>query len=233
MLNYSMSFLDNIKNPPKLSGPVKIVLPKPTKSKGGKWKILNKQNLHGDIKKRVMEFVKADEQGKQQRDTAMQVMSSMLKSNKYNKKDQLLLIGALSERKSLPFVNRLLSKFPEENVKQGGIMYASMKNGKPASQNQSTVPLPPPPPLPKKSKSPQLPKKSKSPQLPNTKETAVNNSNNNTFYTPIKKTNVHSNTATALTTIKRLLRSQKSNEILRINLLVVGKKVKKMKYDKT
>jgi outer membrane biosynthesis protein TonB len=151
---------------------------------------------------------------------------------------KLLIIGALSERKNLPFVNSLLQKFSEDQIKNGISALNSLRKTGRIKGNEYGIPLPPPPPPPPPPKKPS-PKKSTpkkpSPKKPSPKKPSPRSlsrkSNNTVFYTP--DTTSKNNTMTALSTIKKLLKSQKANEILKINLLIVGKKVKQLKYSRT
>jgi hypothetical protein len=155
LYSYFMSLLDNIKTGPKLQGVVKFKLPKQTTVKtGGKWKILNTQAPLQNLMKRVAEYVAANTQGKKQRDTALNSMLSTLSSNKYNKMHKLLIIGALSERKNLPFVNSLLQKFSEDQIKNGISALNSLRKTGRIKGNEYGIPPPPPPPPPPKKPSP-------------------------------------------------------------------------------
>jgi hypothetical protein len=223
-----MSLLANIKTA-KLTGAVKVKLPpQTTKKTGGKWKILNTQAPLQNLMKRVSEYIAANSQGKKQRDTALDSMLSTLSSNKYNKMHKLLILGALSERKNIPFVNSFLQKFPENQIKNGtSALNLLRKTGKISENKMSAIPLPPPPKMPSPKRPPKMPSPKRPPKMPSPSPKA----NSTVFYTP--RTSNKSNTMTALSTIKKLLDSQKSNEILKINLLIVGKKVKQLKYSRT
>jgi hypothetical protein len=225
-----MSFLNELKAGPKLTGAVQVKLPpKPSGTQTAKkWKILNNKNLFENITKRIKEYIMTDNLGKLQRNTAFNTMLTKLKSNKYNKIHRQLLIGGLSERKNQPFVKKLLNEFNSTEIKNAINVFENMK------KKGKGVPLPPPPiafnPNAKKPISKLVPKTKKSPKKP-TKISSKSNSNNDEFFTP--KTSYVHNSSTALNTVEKLLKTQKPNDILKVHLLFAGKKMKKISYSRT
>ena len=216
-----MSFLDNIKSgKSKLTGAVKIKLPKHIAKKSkNKWDILDKQAPLQNLMKRVQEYIQADMLGKKQRNAAFNSMSFILKSNKYNDSQQLILLGAFKQHKDLPFVKRLLDKFPASQIESGiSLMQMLKKTGEISAAKVPALKKP----------SPKFVDKTPSP--PALKKPSPNLSPNEEYYTPLGKIPDAKNTKTALGSIKQLLHTQKPNDVLKISLLIVGKKLKRFHY---
>jgi hypothetical protein len=232
-----MSFLNELKAGPKLTGAVKVKLPpKPSGTQPAKkWEILNNKNLFENITKRIKEYIMADNLGKLQRNSAFNTMLTKLKSNKYNKIHRQLLIGGLSERKNQPFVKKMLNKFNSTEIQNAINVFENMK--KKGKGVHLPPPPPPPPPIafkPNAKKPTPKPvsktKTKKSPKKP-AKISSKSDSNNDEFFTP-KSSYVH-NSSTALNTVEKLLKTQKPNDILKVHLLFAGKKMKKISYSRT
>ena len=233
-----MSFLDNIKSgKSKLTGAVKIKLPKHIAKKSkNKWDILDKQAPLQNLMKRVQEYIQADMLGKKQRNAAFNSMSFILKSNKYNDSQQLILLGAFKQHKDLPFVKRLLDKFPASQIESGiSLMQMLKKTGEISAAKVPALKKPSPKFVDKTPSPPALKKPSpkfvdKTPSPPALKKPSPNLSPNEEYYTPLGKIPDAKNTKTALGSIKQLLHTQKPNDVLKISLLIVGKKLKRFHY---
>jgi len=227
-----MSFLQDIKDA-KLTGvkkiklpvaqknvlpvPQKNILPVPQKVET-KWTLLNNNKLK-NVNLRVKQFINANYKGKNHKEIAFSNLKFKLKSNKYDRADKLLMLGGLEKRKNIPFVVSFLNEFNNSEIKNGVNALKRLQNIEKQknllvsnnTQQQKYI---------------QMSNNTNKQKVNNTQQQKVNNA-----YITLNNSNKSLNTSTNIvSSITSLLKSQKNNDILKINITVVGKTLKKLNY---